>query len=174
MGYCSSTSQILTFLCSLNGGIGTLYLRLEQGIGRITFLIRHLCTPGQVCDLLDIVLSCFQLCAGVGYPVFLQPEQQLPDLEGHWLVSIRNFPTHIDGALELTKTHIQPLQCTGDLFLMDKACNSGLFTPAKLKLLNYCRLYLNVLTLSDVTDAKGNRFAPGYPRRHPIRPEKLI
>jgi hypothetical protein len=27
--------------------------------------------------------------------------------------------------------------------------------------LHTCRLYLNVLTLSDVTDAKGNRFAPG-------------
>jgi hypothetical protein len=44
---------------------------------------------------------------------------------------------------------------------MDKACNSGFFTPAKLKRLNYCRLYLNVLTLSVVTDAKGNRFSPG-------------
>jgi hypothetical protein len=44
---------------------------------------------------------------------------------------------------------------------MEKACNSGLFTPAELKRLNYCRLYLNVLTQSDVTDAKSNRFAPG-------------
>jgi hypothetical protein len=44
---------------------------------------------------------------------------------------------------------------------MDKACNSGLFTPAELKRLNYYRLYLNVLTLSDDTDAKGNHFAPG-------------
>jgi hypothetical protein len=68
---------------------------------------------------------------------------------------------HIDGALELTNTHIQSLQRTGDSFLMDKACRSGLFTPAELKRLNYCRLYLNALTLSDVTDAKGNRFAPG-------------
>jgi hypothetical protein len=60
----------------------------------------------------------------------------------------------------MTKTHIQPLQRMRDLFLMDTSCNSGLFTPAELKRLNYCCLYLNVLTLSDVTDAKGNPFAP--------------
>jgi hypothetical protein len=160
MGYCSNTSRILTFLCSFYGGIDFRDLRLEQGIGQITFLIRHLRTPGQVCDLLAIVLSWFQFCAGVGYPVFLQPERPLPHLEGHWLVCIRNFLAHIDGALEMTKTHIQPLQHMSDSFLMDTACNSGLFTPAELKRLNYCRLYLNVLTLSNVTDAKGNRFAP--------------
>jgi hypothetical protein len=50
---------------------------------------------------------------------------------------------------------------TGDSLLMDKACNSGLFKPAKLKCLNHCCLYLNVLTLSDVTNAKGNRFTAG-------------
>ncbi len=110
---------------------------------------------------LSAILCWFQFCAGVSYPVFLQPERQLPHLEGHWLVCIRNFLAHIDGALELTATHIQPLQRTGDSFLMDRACNSGLFTAAELKRLNYCRLYLNVLTLSDVTDAKGNRFSPG-------------
>ena len=161
MGYCSNTSCILTFLCSFYGGIDFRDLRLEQGIGQITFLIQHIGTPGQVCDLLAIVLSWFQLCAGVCYPVFLQPERPLPHLEGHWLVCIRKVLAHIDGALERTKTHIQPLQRMRDLFLMDTACNSGLFTPAELKRLNYCRLYLNVLTLSDVTDAKGNRFAPG-------------
>jgi hypothetical protein len=75
-------------------------------------------------------------------------------------VCIRNFLAHVNGALEMTKIHIQPVQRMRDLFLMDTACNSGLFTPAELKRLHYCRLYLNVLTLSDVTDAKGNQFAP--------------
>jgi hypothetical protein len=73
-------------LCSFYGGINFCDLCLEQGIGQITFPIQHLRTPGQVCDLLDIVLSWFQFCAGVGYPVFLQSERQLPHLEGHWLV----------------------------------------------------------------------------------------
>jgi hypothetical protein len=103
MSYCSNTSRILTFLCSFYGGIDFRDLRLEQGIGQITFLIRHLRTPGQVCNLLAIVLSWFQFCAGVGYPVFLQPERPLPHLEGHWLVCIRNLLAHIDGALEMTK-----------------------------------------------------------------------
>jgi hypothetical protein len=161
MGYCSNTSRTLTCLCSSYGGIDFRDLRLEQGIGQITFLIRRLFTPGQVCELLNIILSWFQFCASVGNPVFLQPDWQLPHLEGHGLVCIRNFVAYIDAALELTKTHVKPLQRKGDKFLMDRTCNSGLFSPAKLKRLNYCRLYLNVLTLSDVTDAKGTQFAPG-------------
>jgi hypothetical protein len=44
-------------------------------------------------------------------------------------------------------------------FLMDKACNSGRFSPADLRELNYCRLYLNVTTLSDVCNAARTRFA---------------
>jgi hypothetical protein len=110
MGYCFNTSR--TLLCSFYGVIGFHDMQLEQGIGQITFLIRHLRTPGQVCDLLDIVLSWFQFCAGVGYPVFLQPQQPLPQLEGHCLVCIQHFLAHIDGALELTKLHIHPLQRT--------------------------------------------------------------
>ena len=161
MGYCSNTSRILTFLCSFYGGLDFRGLRLEQGIGQLTFLIRHLRTPGQVHDLLEIALSWFQFCAGVGYPILLYPEKSISHLEGHWLVSIRQFLASIEGSLELTSTHIPALQRSGDAFLMEKACSSRLFSPADLRKLNYCRLYLNVTTLSDVTNATGNRFAPG-------------
>ena len=42
---------------------------------------------------------------------------------------------------------------------MNTACDSGRFSSADLRKLNYCRLYLNVTTLSDVCNAAGNRFA---------------
>ncbi len=161
MGYCSNTSRILTFLCSFYGGIDFRDLRLEQGIVHIIFLIRLLRTPGHVCDLLTIVFSWFQFCAGVGYPVFLQSERQLPHLEGHWLVSIRNFLVHIDGALKLTKNSHPTVSTYRQLVPHGQGLQLRPLHDGKLKRLNYCRLYLNVLTLSDVTDAKGNRFAPG-------------
>jgi hypothetical protein len=161
MGFCSNTSRMLTFLCSFYGGLDFRNFRLEQGIGQITFIFRHLHTPGQVHDLLNITISWAQYCAGVGYPIFLYPDRLLPHLDGHWLVNIREFLATIDGSLKLIHTHIPPLSRTGDLFLMEKACDSGRFSPAHLRKLNYCRLYLNVTTLSDVCNTAGTRFAVG-------------
>jgi hypothetical protein len=44
---------------------------------------------------------------------------------------------------------------------MEKACDSGRFSPADRRKLNYCCLYLNVTTLLDVCNAAGTRFAVG-------------
>ena len=140
MGFCSNTSRKRTFLCSFYGGLDFRDLRLEQGIGQITYIIRHLRTPGQVQhDLLQqITLSWFQYCAGVGFPILLHPELPPPHLEGHWLVSVREFLARIDGSLEVIDTHVPPLSRQGNIFLMDTACDSGRFSPADLRKLNYC------------------------------------
>jgi hypothetical protein len=72
--------QKLVFLCSYFGGLDFRHLYIEQGTGQIVFLIRHLRTPGQVHDLLIMVLSWLQNCAGVGFPVFKRPNYPLPHL----------------------------------------------------------------------------------------------
>ena len=49
-----------------------------------------------------------------------------------------------------------------DYFIMDEVVNSTWFTPAReVKLINLCRLYLQVLTISGITSVEGthlNRF----------------
>jgi hypothetical protein len=89
MRYCRNISRKLVFLCSYFGGLGFRNLYIEQGTGQITFIIHHLRTPGQVHDLLLIVLSWLQNCAGVGFPVLERPSYPLTHLEGHWLISAR-------------------------------------------------------------------------------------
>jgi hypothetical protein len=120
MRYCRNISRKLVFICSFFGGLDFRHLYIEQGTGQILFIIRHLRTPGQVHDLLLIVLSWLQNCAGVGFPVLERPSFPLPHLEGHWLSSVREFLDYINGALEIIDISIQPTQRNGDFYLMEK------------------------------------------------------
>jgi hypothetical protein len=43
---------------------------------------------------------------------------------------------------------------------MDTVLASHSFTPLQIRRINYCRLYLQVITVSDISDAHGNQLAP--------------
>jgi hypothetical protein len=87
MNFCRNLSRKLVFLCSFFGGLDFRHLYIEQGTGQITFLIRHLRTPGQVHNLLFIVLSWVQNCAGVSYALLEHPSNPLPHLESLFVSS---------------------------------------------------------------------------------------
>jgi hypothetical protein len=161
MNFFRNFSRKLVFLCSFFGGLDFRHLYLEQGTGQITFLIRHLPTPRQVRDLLLIVLSWLQNCAGVSYAVLKHPSLPLPHLEGHWLVSLCQFLSFINGAIEVTDLSIPTPQHSNDFYLMDTALNSNRFTAAEICKVNLCRLYLGVTTVSDICNARGSHLISG-------------
>jgi hypothetical protein len=74
---------------------------------------------------------------------------------------VRKFLGEIGGSIELQDTFVDPLQRENDQFLMDMAIRSRKFTPGQLKKINYCRMYLNVLLLSDVVKANGKELDEG-------------
>jgi len=47
-----------------------------------------------------------------------------------------------------------------DKYIMDLIIQSNRFSPKQIKLLNYCRLFLNVLLLSDLTEPDGFTLIP--------------
>jgi hypothetical protein len=92
----------------------------------------------------------------VGFPVLERPSYPLPHLEGHWLISAREFLFFINGALEITDLTIHPMQQNGDFYLMEKTVESQRFTPAETNRVNLCRLYLGATTVSDISNANGS------------------
>ena len=60
---------------------------------------------------------------------------------------MRQYLKAVDGFLELDTPFIPSLQRRHDTFLMDAVLRSGQFTPGAVKRINYCRLYLRVITL---------------------------
>jgi hypothetical protein len=130
MRCCRNISRKLVFLCSSFGGLDFRHFYIEQGTGQLLFIIRHLRTPGKEHDLLLIVLSWLQNCAGVGFPVLERPSFPLLHLvEGHWLFSVREFLDYINGALEIINIPIQSTQRNGDFYLMEKPSSPNDLLP---------------------------------------------
>jgi hypothetical protein len=111
-------------------------------------------------SLLKTVISWFQYNAGVSYCVIANPSPDIPYLEGYWLCSVWTFLVSIHGSLEFVDNQIQPKQGEGDTYIMDIALASQL-TSTKLRGINLCCLFFNALTISDITNASGNRLSPG-------------
>ena len=56
---------------------------------------------------------------------------------------------------------IQPLERIGDQYIMDVALASNKLTLCEMKHVNFCRLYLQMLTISDMCNAEGTTLAEG-------------
>jgi hypothetical protein len=77
-------------------------------------------------------------------------------MEAKWLQSLREYLRHIGGSLQLDSSYIPSLERVHDHHIMDIIIQSAKFTPKEIKTLNYCRMYLQAVTLSDITNAAGN------------------
>jgi hypothetical protein len=65
------------------------------------------------------------------------------------------FLSSIDSEIELDNSFLYPSQREHDFHIMDRVLDSGKFKPREVRLLNYCRLFLGVTTISDVPTANG-------------------
>jgi hypothetical protein len=102
---------------------------------------------------------------GVGWSIFLDVETSLPQFqESHWLRSVRNFLKSIHGSICLNQLYVPSLQRTHDSYIMDHVLSSGQFCPIEVRAINYCRLYLQAVTVSNITDATGTRLFHGVTR----------
>jgi hypothetical protein len=61
----------------------------------------------------------------------------------------------------LDQTYVPPLQCEYDSYIMDHVLSCGLFTAIQVREINYCRLFLQAVTVSDITNASGTRLFSG-------------
>ena len=57
----------------------------------------------------------------------------------------------------MTETGIAPLEREHDCYIMETCIQSAAFKPFEIRAINYCRLYLGAVTLSDLTNTRGDR-----------------
>ena len=78
-------------------------------------------------------------------------------LSDSWIKTLWKFSNEYNITI-LDRTTPYPLpQREGDVFLTEALENQG-YSKKKLQILNSCRLYLQVMTLSDIMTGKGNSF----------------
>jgi Reverse transcriptase (RNA-dependent DNA polymerase) len=159
-GYNRHTNRAIIYGPMLYGGANFRHMYMQQGVSQITTFLRHWrqqLVPGQ---LLKTALAWHQLSLGVSYSFLSRVHDELPHCESVWLKSMRTFLAVINASIELDEPCIPPAQRNGDEYIMDMILDSGQFTNAQIRRLNYCRLYLQVVTLSDITDAEGEYVDP--------------
>jgi hypothetical protein len=95
------------------------------------------------------------MTAGTSTSILIDVHTVMPHLESKWLASLRTFLSKIDASIEVDDPGIQPPQRVSDSYLMDHILRSKQFKPAQIRRLNYCRLFLQAVTISDVTTNSG-------------------
>jgi hypothetical protein len=71
-------------------------------------------------------------------------------------MSLRKYLHEINGSIQIHNPGIPSTMRDHDEHIMDIALNMEKFKPGQLRRINYCRLYLNVTTLADITNANGD------------------
>ena len=80
---------------------------------------------------------------------------------------LRSFLHTIQGQLRLDVPFIPSIQRVNDSFIMDHVLERGTFSKTEICRINYCRLRLQAVTVSDIASATGNRLAPGIRSGNP-------
>ena len=161
-GFIRTTSRVVLYgpKC-LNGG-GLRPFATEQGVGQVQYFFKHWTSQLPPGKALRIAMSWAQMHTGVGWPILQDVSTNLPQFdESHWLRSLRLFLRSIQGQLRLDNPYIPSLQREHDSYIMDHVLQSKQFTNKQIQSINYCRLYLQAVTVSDITNASGNRIFSG-------------
>ena len=121
-------------------------------------------TPGHGQDILRIFLRTFQHASGLSLPLLEYPDQRAPHLEGHYYVYLRKFLAEHKMKLECACVNRPKLERKHDIFLMDAACVrlKEELSDANIRIINYCRNYLEVKRLSDICTANGQFILPSF------------
>ena len=168
-GFNRNTSRAVVFGPAHLGGMEFFHLYDEQGYGQVSTFMKFWRSPNtHAGTILRITVAWAQYCAGTSWSIFEDTSSKLPHLESSWLASMRQYLGCIDATLTLDEKHIPALQCGGNAFIMDEVLASQSFKPFQIRMVNYCRMYLRVVTLADITTAKGEAIDPKVMQGDPM------
>jgi len=141
------------------GGMALPNLSTVQGIDKLHLLLGHVRLQDETGRLIKIDLSYVQLLSGSATFVLNRPYNEYTWLEWGWVTSLWKFISQTQLTFIFPAHWLPKPSRQGDLLLMDYFIALRL-QPAVLGTLNRCRVYLQVLTLSDITSADGSYILP--------------
>ena len=114
----------------------------------------------EVGDLILIAISHLQIHIGSGTPFFALPYPTYAKWIDHtWLSSIWKHTHQLAITVEVERHWTTHRARENDVFLMDEFLKYN-FSSQQLKQINTCRIFLQVILLSDITTADGKTILP--------------
>lgn len=154
-GFNRNTARAIVFAPTSFAGGGFIPWYVLQGEGQVLHILKHTRTDSIVSRTLMIALEWAQWQSGHHESIFHDTQTDLPHLECRWLTSTRSFMASIGATFKFAKNLVFHKERTNDLFIMQYARECGLFTTKELIIINYCRIYLHVTTVSELFEPDG-------------------
>ena len=159
-GFCRKTKHEIIYGPADLAGACFRHPYAEQGTGQVLFFLKYWRSLGQAGALARIALSWTQYQVGTGKPILEDCTTPLPHMEACWLASLRLFLGEIGGEIRVDNSFLLAPQREYDPYIMDLVLQSEQFQPSEIEQINYCRLFLQSVTVSDISLADGIRLDP--------------
>lgn len=159
-GYNRNTARALMFAPATYAGGGFLPWHLLQGEGQIKQFLKHWRTDSLVSRTLRIAVLWAQWQAGVELPILEDTVTDLNFLECRWIKSLREFLRTVKAKIYVDIPIVASPERQNDVHIMRYAIECGSFNKHDIQVINYCRLYLHVTTISELFNAQGTCIIP--------------
>ena len=127
--------------------------RVERRLRKIQIMHRLLNHPKHT-TLIQSILSFYQLSVGTSKQVLEYPNERINYVNSTWLRDLINFMERNNIKITIKKYMSIEIQRRKDKCTVDEVLQSN-FTKSKLIQVNACRLYLQILYLSDIIEPDG-------------------
>ena len=155
LGSSKTTPTAIRHSPHIFGGLNLVYLRSEIGISQIRFFRHAIYSGSEAGKLLLISLKYTQIEAGIPEQLLEKPNIHVSYyITSTWLTLLRQFLYTHNITITLTDTLRIVYSGTSDQCIMNIAFLSQ-YTNQQQRDINLARLYLQAITLSDISDPNG-------------------
>ena len=154
LGYNRHTPHAVLFGPHRYGGAARHHLGNEQGTQHIRRFMGHLRQDDDIAKLFIIELNLLQLHAGCGVQILTANPNAYPYVPHTRLTYLWKFLHQIQATIHVSDAWTPPLIREGDSYLMAQF-QSRNFKPKTMHILNKCRMFLNIITVADITNPHG-------------------
>ena len=136
-------------------GLNSLNIEDKQFIEKLKLFLFHINTTTQLAQLIKTNLESLQLILGTHHHIFQLPYNKYGILAPtSWITHLWEMSYKYNITITGQYTKLHPIR-KNDQALMDMIIESNTFTPDEIIKINYCRIYLQVYNLSDITNGFG-------------------
>ena len=143
------------------GGMDFPHIHTLQTRVQVQYILKQLRWNKSVANDIIVTLDSIQLNAGLSSPILEDVAQPITYLGHSYFLSLRQRMAEIQASLWIEGIWHPQHQREGDRFLMDYFIRIPGITTAELRKANAVRLYMRVLTISDLADPTGHFIPDG-------------
>jgi len=158
LGYNQNMPKSVVYSPTSHSGLGLRHLFTEQGVQKILQMIKHIRARPSLGTLIESTIQAYQIQAGLIDSVLIDTHP-LPWTPNRWINSLRHTLHTIKGQIVLNNLWTIPPSRVNDRYLMDDFLDTGHDTNT-LKMINNCRMFLQVTTLAEITNCSGTHLLP--------------